>query len=106
MHRSSKDVDDRGPPLRSVDDRMVLYWPVSVTCHLSSETAAGALVDIDLTSGGVGIYDAGGPFGLGVPCLDTSTAEGDAIEVLSVQVAVHMPYGNALCRTCLFGGPC
>ena len=29
------------------------------------------------------MYDAGGPFGFGVPCLDISTAEGDAIDVLT-----------------------
>ena len=40
-----------------------------------------ALVDIDVTSGGAGMSSAGGPFGHGVPGLDTSTAEGAAIDV-------------------------
>ena len=110
IHRSAKVVDCRGPPLScswrgrfqsiSVADLIVLYLPLSVT--LSSGTAADALVDIDVTSGGVGMCDAGGPFGLGVPCLDISTAEGDAMDVLA---GGNCSNGKALCRTCLFGGP-
>ena len=60
-------------------------------------------MDIDVTSGGAGMYSVGGPLGHGVPCLDISTAEGAAIDVCD---GGNCPYGNALGRTCFFGGPC
>ena len=65
----------------SVADRMVLYFPLLLILSLGS--TAGELEDICCTSPGVGIKDAGGPFGVGAPGLDISTAEGDAIDVLT-----------------------
>ena len=64
----------------SLDDKMVLYFPLLLI--LSSGPAAGELEDICCTSPGVGMKDAGGPFGLGVACLGISTG-GDAIDVLA-----------------------
>ena len=64
-----------------VADQMVLYFPLSAILSLGS--AAGKLEDICCTSAGVGVKDAGGPLGVGAPGLDISTAEGDAIDVLT-----------------------
>ena len=80
----------------SVEDHKVRYLSSSVI--LLCGTTAGASVGIVVTSGGVGMYDAGGPFGLGALCLDMSIAEGDAIDVL---IGGCCSYGKALCRTCL-----
>ena len=65
----------------SVEDRTVLYLPRPL--NLSSGSAAGELEDICCTSSGVGINDAGGPFGLGMPGLGISTEEGDGIDAVA-----------------------
>ena len=45
-------------------------------------SSSAGLEDMCWTSPGVGVKDAGGPFGLGALILDISTAEGDAIDIV------------------------
>ena len=95
---SSGDVDDHGRPLRlgsSCSQRgrlqSISRTDLTFTCFPSSVmrallSSAEMPVDIDMTSGGVGMYSAGGPFGHGLLVIEA--------------------YGKASGRTCLFGGPC
>ena len=62
-----------------ISTRLYLPRPLNV----SSGSTAGELEDICCTSSGVGMNDAGGFFGLGIPGLGISAEEGDGIDAVA-----------------------